>query len=590
MIRVSPRVGRACLAGAGLFAIAALAIALRNGVALQVGPIALRAHSPTRALVIAALLAAIAAAAGRTVVSDALAAWWDAIERRAALGAAACAVATVLIGVAWGAFVAGGSDSYCYLNQAELFARGTVRDHEPLARDTSWPGSVWAFAPAGHNPAPGDRGAMVPICPPGYPLLLAAVRTMFGRTGMFLVTPLCGGLTVYLAFLLGRRAGGSAAGLLTATLTAFSPILLYQVVQPMNDVPAAAAWCAALLLASGGLPDRQRAALTGSAVGAALAIRPNLVPLAVVVALGAALLPRERTLTQRVAVLGLVSAAAIPGILFVMTIQQAMYGSALRSGYGDLSELFALSHVGPNMRRYPAWLVETHTPIVVAALAAPAILPVRRFAVWLLAFAAATLACYLPYVVFEAWWYLRFLLPAIPAVLALASGVAAIVIGRAPVAARVPALVAVCAVLAVSSLGVATKRDVFRIAQLESRFRAGGEYVARLPPNAAVVTGHHSGSIRFYSGRSAAGWQDIDPGRLEEAMAFLRRHGRKPYLVLEDWEEPQFRERFGKDRLGALDWPALAEIGTRVRIYDPDDRDRHARGEVVRTDRIAPGR
>jgi hypothetical protein len=43
----------------------------------------------------------------------------------------------------------------------------------------------------------------------------------------------------------------------------------------------------------------------------------------------------------------------------------------------------------------------------------------ERTTVRLLAFAAATLACHLPDVVFDAWWYTRFLLPALLPWLAL---------------------------------------------------------------------------------------------------------------------------------------------------------------------------
>ena len=77
-----------------------------------------------------------------------------------------------------------------------------------------------------------------------------------------------------------------------------------------------------------------------------------------------------------------------------------------------------------------------------------------------------------------------------------------------------------------------------------------------MPADAAFITLHHSGSIRFYAARSTVGWADIDKGRLDDAVAFLRRHGRRPYLLFERWEEPQFRERFAGERLGALDWPA----------------------------------
>jgi hypothetical protein len=510
-------------------------------------------------------------------VRDALEWWWAAIERRAAVATAALAIATVATGLSWGTFVAGGSDSYCYLNQAELFARGEVRDFEPLATDPTWPGTVWSFVPAGHMPSKDRRGVFAPICPPGYPLMLAATRVVFGRTAMFWVTPLLGGLAVYLAFLLGRRAAGPSAGLLSALLTASSPTFLAQLVQPMNDVPAAAVWCAALVTAaSQRRGDITRALVTGLIIAIALTIRPNLFPLAPVTALGAAVLPSGRTIAQRATILAVCAAAASPGIALVMWLQNAMYGSPLSSGYGDLSALFSWSHVIPNLQRYPRWLVAVHTPLIAAALATPFVLTgdARRYSIWLLIFAAAVFACYLPYVVFDAWWYTRFLLPAVLPLLALAAAVVVRIIEKTPPPARAIAFWAVCCIFGVIAVKTAVNRDAFRAQGFEARFRSAGEYVARLPSNAVMITGHQSGSVRFYSGRSTAGWGDIEPGRLDEALEFLRRNGRQPYLLFEAWEEPLFKQRFAADRLGGLEWPPTAVIDSIVRIYDPADYDK----------------
>jgi len=200
-------------------------------------------------------------------------------------------------------------------------------------------------------------------------------------------------------------------------------------------------------------------------------------------------------------------------------------------------------------------------------------------------FVAATLACYLPYVVFDAWWYTRFLLPALLPCLALTAAVLVAAIGTLPIAARFPSFVLAGAGIVSVFLQIGSTHDVFRIRDLEWRFRSVGEFVATLPADAAFITLHHSGSIRFYAARSTVGWADVDKGRLDDAIAFLRRHGRRPYLLFEGWEEPQFRERFAGERLGGLDWPAAANVDG-VKIYDPDDYERHRRGENVRTTEI----
>jgi hypothetical protein len=567
---------RGLVAGAAVSLVLAVVTLAFGGLSIAVGPIVVRSHGVVRPTLAAAVLMIIAASMGRDPVKDALTWWWSAIHRYALAGAAVASLAVVTMGIVWGSFVAGGSDSYCYLNQAELFARGMVRDVEPLSDDKSWPGSPWSFAPAGHVPSLGQRVYLVPICPAGYPLLLAAARVTGGRTAMFWVTPFLGGVTVLLVFVLGRRLAGPAAGLLAAVLVAASPTLLYQVMQPMNDVPAAAFWCAAFIAASS---DWRHASATrntlaaGLLTGLALTIRPNLVPLGAVTALMAAFIHRNRTIVQRVVTLALFAAATLPGLAIIMAIQNAIYGSPLRSGYGDLSALFSLANILPNLQRYPRWLIESHTPVIAAAALAPFVVKdphARRCAVWMLAFVAITTACYLTYTVYDAWWYTRFLLPAIPLLLALFAAVVVTCLERLPAPLRAAIFVGVSVLMAVLYIQVAIDRDVFRLRDLERRFRTFGEYATTLPANTAFITSHHSGSLRFYTGRSTVAWPDIDPGRLDDAIAFLRRHGRRPYLVFEAWEEADFRARFAGDRLGALRWRPMAEVD-KVKIYDPDD-------------------
>jgi hypothetical protein len=589
MSRADDRLARSLVAVAVVFILIALAVAITGGGSFQLAGILFRSHDPVRPLLAAALLLGIAAWRGTATVSAALEWQWELLDRHATWAAAVLSMVALLAAVHWGAFIAGGSDSYCYLNQAELLSRGTVHDYEPLSADPAWPGNAWSFAPAGHIPMGITAPALVPICPAGYPLLMAGARRLAGRNAMFWITPLMGGLAVYLAFLLGRRLAGSAAGLLTAALTLSSPTFLFQLFQPMNDVTAAALWCAVLVAAmQEERSDLARALFTGVLAAAAMTVRPNLLPLAVAAGVGLALLVPHRTLRQRLTIVTVFGLAAVPGALVVMAIQNAMYGSPFKSGYGDLDKMFAAAHVMPNAQRYGRWLIEAQTPVIAAALLSPWLLTGsrgRRYALWLMVFAAITFACYLPYVVFDAWWYTRFLLPATVPLLALSAGVIVALIARAPAPARLIVFGLLTTALVAVSIRTAVSRDVFIIRDLEWRFRSAGERVAALPANAALITLHHSGSVRFYAGRSTFGWADIEKGRLDDALAFLRRHGRKPYLMFEGWEEPQFRERFSGERLGALDWPPFAEVDG-VKLYDPDDYDRQRNGERIITERV----
>src|SRR5262249_7304436 len=142
-------------------------------------------------------------------------------------------------------------------------------------------------------------------------------------------------------FLIGKRLDDSITALCGSVLTACSPIFLYQLIQPMSDVPVTTWWLAALLFL---LLETDAAALhAGLAASAAVLTRPNLVPLAVVCTVFAAC-PGERPAPAAARLRrGLLFAmGALPGPLLIAWFQKALYGSPLVSGYGRLSDLYAL--------------------------------------------------------------------------------------------------------------------------------------------------------------------------------------------------------------------------------------------------------
>ena len=498
------------------------------------------------------------------------------------------AAVALFIGAKWGTYAAGGSDSYCYVNQAELFAQGKVRELPALAARVPWPNVALTFAPAGHVPSPNPPNSFVPMCPAGYPMVMAATRLIAGRGAMFWVVPIFGALAVWWTYLLGRRIDGDATGLIAAAVLAVSPVFLYQVVQPMSDVPALAMWTLALLAA---LPARpmtlKTAALAGLASGAAVLVRVNLVPLAFVT--GAAVCLARPVSVRGLLVRGAAFAAGVlPFIAIVLALQNAMYGGPLKSGYGSVGMLFSSEHVMPNLARYPRWLLETQTPFPALALVAPFVVrgDIRRRAWWLLAFAAATLACYVPYVVYDAWWFVRFLLPLLPPVLVLAALVITVLSKRLAVLWRALVLAALTAALVVVQVRVAIARDVFRLQMFEQKYRDSGEYVsAKLPANAMLLAINESGSLRFHGNRPTIAVDAMDPAWLDRAIDALTRYGYHPYIVLESAEIDWFTHQFSTgSRAGALDWPPRAQIDRQVTIYDPADRDAFLHGAHIQTD------
>lgn len=497
----------------------------------------------------------------------------------------ALALACISLGVLcasarYGSFVAGGSDSYCYVHQAERWASGRLQVPEPLALEAPWPEAALSFAPAGHLPSSTMPGAIVPVCPSGLSIVMAVLLFAGGRTAMFFVVPLLGVLLIWATYAVGARFG-ARIGLASALVVACSPIFLYQVVQPMSDVPAAALWMTALACATGVKPRHPVAA--GLCASGAILVRPNLLPLGIVI--GLFLLCRsERTWRTRVRDSLVYAAWCVPGCLAVAATQQYFYGSPFSSGYGGLGELFGLDNVMRNASKYASWLVQAQTPLIVLAAAAPVLLPGAL--TWLcVASFLVNLGLYLPYVVFDDWSYLRFVLPTLPLLVVLLMAVMDAIGRRIGLKNTAPLLALAAVALAMVTLREARDRNTFRLQQLEARFERAGEFVdRRLPSNALVITSWHSGSVRFYSARKTLVWDGLDPAWLDRAIAFVHAKGFEPYVLIERWEEPRFRSRFQGSRVAELDWPPMAEIASQVRIYEPDDRARYVLGESVLTE------
>ncbi|MCX6552181.1 MAG: glycosyltransferase family 39 protein [Acidobacteria bacterium] len=500
------------------------------------------------------------------------------------LAAAAALLAvfmTVAVGTRWGTVAVGGSDSHCYAEQALMLSRGAFTLAPLIPPPIPWPNAPATLAPSGFMPLPGPSGASVPLCPAGLPLLMAVALKLGGLPAIFVVVPWMGALGVWCTFLIGRRLGGPVVGAASALLMACSPTFLYQLVQPMSDVPAAALWTASLAAALGVAESKDRGAfLAGVLAGAAVMVRPTLAPLAIFPVLLA--LPSRRFAAA--AVVGL-----IPGLAAVAWLHAAMYGSPWRSGYGDLGALFSLSHVASNLVNCLAWLASAHTPLLAIGLLAPFVAVNRRQAWLLLAFVFAVLAVSLPYVVVTDWWHSRLLLPGLPMLVVGTMLVVQHAARRLPALARGAVVLVVAVGLGGYWISRAEDLDVFRLKALERRYVELGRYAARtLPANAVVIAAQPTGSIRFYADMPTLSWDAIEPDWLDRVLDELRGRGYAPFLAIESWEADAFKTRFRQHSgLAALDWPARTTLGNVISVYDPADRERFLAGEHIPTERVS---
>jgi hypothetical protein len=402
---------------------------------------------------------------------------------------------------------------------------------------------------------------------------------------VFWVGPLLAGVAVWSTFLFARAAAGAVAGVVSATLLASSPAFLFQLTAaPMSDLPAAAWWMLAFALLFVERP--WSAPLAACSAALAILTRPNLAPVAVVplvLVLWRAAQERQRAdagaATPRRHELVVFAAGVMLACLAVAWINTRLYGGPLSSGY-DVRGLFALEHARPNLVRYPALLTAMQTPLVWLAAAAPWLQRRRRAPMDAMLAAigmvVAVFACYLFYPGFDGYTTLRFLVPGLPALFVLVGSAFALLAMRLPRPWRALVLIAVVAAIGVRGVLYAEKRSAFDTWG-DRRFEVIGAVVARrLPERAVVLAMQHSGSVRYYAGREIVRYDLLPAERLDRLMKRLRRLDRPAYIVLDDWEVPEWKQRFeNRSPLGSLDWPPMLELDhTQVRVWDAGDRAR----------------
>src|SRR4051812_27722411 len=198
----------------------------------------------------------------------------------------------------WSTRVAAGADAYGYVSQADLWLRGDLHIDQRFGATVPWPLARWTFTPLGYRPEP-DGYRIVPQYAAGLPLLMAGVKAVAGQCAIFWVVPVCGAILVLATYAIGRRLDRPVVGLAAAWIVATSPTVLFMLMAPMSDVPAAAAWTVAIAGALGHTPASAVAA--GVAAAMAVLIRPKPAPLSPVFLVLVALPRRRREGAARLA-------------------------------------------------------------------------------------------------------------------------------------------------------------------------------------------------------------------------------------------------------------------------------------------------
>jgi hypothetical protein len=244
-----------------------------------------------------------------------------------------------------------------------------------------------------------------------------------------------------------------------------------------------------------------------------------------------------------------------------MAINHAAYGGYLQSGYGAIGEEFHRNLVAGTLRFCAIWMPIAVGPIVVLTpLVLLALAKRTRVALALLAWVVVYVAFYLPYRwTHEDWWFLRFLLPAVPAF--ILSGLIGLETMNATTLAspRGRPLAIILIVMFVCS----AKFSVYQIERFhalsigrgEEKYGRIGDWLkANVPEDAALIAMQYSGSDYYFSHYVVIRADELTPQISERVRSAARAAKRGVYAVTFPLERKYIATLPGKwTQIGSVD-------------------------------------
>lgn len=436
---------------------------------------------------------------------------------------------------------AGGSDSSGYLNSAKLLRNGSLFAH---ARRLPAPADA-VIGTAGLEPLGflerGRTGRMAPTYPLGLPLHLVAASWFVGldwsAIAVNTLSACAAGLLLYACGLLAGLPPILALG--GAVLLWLCPLFLLYTVQPMSDGLAVTWSLAALYTALRSRGNPAWALPAGVAVAVAVLVRPS--NLLILVPVGVALgLDWRRYLW--------LIAGGLPGAACFAWYNASLYGSPLVTGYGSVWINFSAAYLPHNLLHFARWIPGLLSPLVLAAFAASPTDSLSRvlhrtFATW-----AVVLTGFYAFYFHsgETWWYLRFILPAFPALIVLAlSGVRRLL---APSASAMRMSAAAAALVCAAAWeGVAARHfAILETKHSEVGYMRVAEWVDRsLPPDAVVLCMQLSGSLFYYTPRTLLRWDQFPEDKPSLWLDALVATHAPIYAALYPFENEEAERRVG---------------------------------------------
>ena len=429
------------------------------------------------------------------------------------------------------AYAVAGSDATGYINTARAILQNNIV--EPIAplQMLDLPESFEGlFRPLAYLPGP-RPGTMTPFYPIGMSLHMLSAAVIAGwQNGPFLISPLAAVLCIWVFYLLGAELGLARwLSLSGSIILAACPVFIFISLLPMSDV-LATFW--ALLTIYAALRSRRNeywALLVGAAFGMAFLVRPNNVFL---------LLPLLFCFRWKPKIFALFVLGGVPLALGFFAFNRVAYGHILQTGYGaiELYRVVKVSNFAINFKNYVGWLVLGMSPLILLGWLATA---VDRQIQWrerglLLSWFGVFFLFYCFYEPYHAWWFSRFLLPGIPAL------ILGTLLVLQHVGARLAPKLAMSATMVQGAAAATLLAIVFGFAwqniQREYVLNIGiDQYVhsrscrwadGQLPQQSLIVAMEMSGALNYYTNRSILRY---DFARPDQWQTLTKRAAEKDY-------------------------------------------------------------
>ncbi len=446
----------------------------------------------------------------------------------------------------------GGCDSYGYASLGKTVSH--LKATEPVKQLAEFNLSqdyIDLFIPIANLRGP-EPGTMSNVYSIGLPLQAAAAAAVFGwDIGPFLVSPLSAALSVLLMYLIGLEFGLSrklsAAG---AILLGIFPTIVSQGLVLMTDVPAML-WSMATIFAA--LRSRKNpywAVAAGFAFGVSVLLRP---PDALLV------FPILFALPISIKSLIRFGLGGLPTAVLFFLYNLAAYGNPLEVGHSAIGQyaFFRFILFTTHLSQFIYWISILISPLALFSWAATAVNKSVRWRdralliSWFAGFYLFWCFYAIEYDYDGAWWWTRYLLPGIPAVilgfLLTIRYISDLFISSTDNVARRATSKFVAPLLLLPVFFTSASRvhfyNIYDAGAGQEEMKKAAQWAGKIiPEKSLVVSEDYSGVVPYYINRPSLRYDQVTPEKWSVVKDRIKEKGYQLYALL-IYNEPDTAKR-----------------------------------------------